>query len=110
VYEVEARSYLLHVIVISYQIKAWSVERAAERAHQGAGELGDGNSAARFNIAARLLLQYAKEVRQILLPIVLGMLLSSSAFAQQTHPARVINFAHLFSVSLQSSQLSVIGC
>jgi hypothetical protein len=41
--------------------------------------------AARFNIAARVLLRYAKEVRQLLLLIVIGMLLSSSAFAQQTH-------------------------
>jgi hypothetical protein len=40
---------------------------------------------ARFNIAARLLFRYAKEVRQILLPIFIGMLLSSSASAQQTH-------------------------
>jgi hypothetical protein len=71
--------------VNGYLIKAWSLERAAESAQQGVGELGDGNSAARFNIAARLLLHYAKEVRQTLLAIVLGMLLSSSAFAQQTH-------------------------
>jgi len=42
-------------------------------------------SAARFNTAARLLLRYGKEVRQILLPIVISMLLSSSASAQQTH-------------------------
>lgn len=62
------------------ELGASSRERAA-----GSRELGDGNSAARFNIAARLLLHYAKEVRQTLLPIVLGMLLSSSAFAQQTH-------------------------
>jgi hypothetical protein len=33
---------------------------------------------------ARVLLRYAKEVRQILLPIVLGLLLSSSAPAQET--------------------------
>ena len=59
-------------------MKAGSLERAA-----GSGELGDGNLAARFNIAARVLLRYAKEVRQILLLIVIGMLLSSSAFAQQ---------------------------
>ena len=40
---------------------------------------------ARFNIAARAPLRYAKGVRQILLPIVIGMLLASSALAQQTH-------------------------
>ena len=34
--------------------------------------------------AARVLLRYAKEVRQILLPIIIGMLLCSSAPAQQT--------------------------
>ena len=43
------------------------------------------SSRARFNTAARLLLRYGKEVRQILLPIVISMLLSSSASAQQTH-------------------------
>ena len=42
-------------------------------------------SRARFNTAARLLLRDGKEVRQILLPIVISMLLSSSASAQQTH-------------------------
>jgi hypothetical protein len=36
-------------------------------------------------LAARVLLRYVKEVRQILLPIVIGMLLSGLAFAQQTH-------------------------
>jgi hypothetical protein len=45
--------------VICYLKKASSLERAP-----GSGELGDGNSAARFDTAARLLLQYAKEVRQ----------------------------------------------
>jgi len=43
------------------------------------------SSRARFDTAARLLLRYGKEVRQILLPIVISMLLSSSASAQQTH-------------------------
>src|SRR5207248_10469271 len=45
--------------------------------------------AACFNIAARVLLRYAEEVRQILLSIVIGMLLSSSALAQQTHSLEV---------------------
>ena len=67
----------------------------ASRAHRGgvkrdsshaSDATGEGFlSAARFDIAARVLLRYAEEVRQILLSIIIGMLLSSSASAQQTH-------------------------
>jgi hypothetical protein len=42
--------------------------------------------ATRFNIAARLGLRYAKEeMKQLLVPIVIGMLLPISAPAQQAH-------------------------
>ncbi len=42
-----------------------------------------------FNIAARPPFRYAKEVKQILLPFVIGMLLPISAPAQQAHTLNV---------------------